>query len=441
MYKILIDILRINFIKIKAKVSSNKNIHNKYDALKNKLLKSKNFLIKSYNEAQDNIENSFKSFVFDESLLKQSSFWVKSVTWSLLGTTSFVIVWLSFAKTDEVVFAMGKLEPKGDVKDIQIPIGGVVEEIFVESGDIVDKNQKLIQLDRESSFGQYISLKSSITEKEVQLKKNKNILDLKKLQKIEEEKLSLERSYLLSKKIEINTKILQSLKKIVDEGAISEVEYLNQEIKYRELISSLKQTEFEGNRNAALLDQQIRNLESEQARIKSELSNLNAQLIQIKVNLKYLSIESPVKGIIFDLKPTSPGYVAQSSEPIMKIVPFNDLEADIEIPSNKIGFVKKGMSVDISIDSFPATDFGVLKGKLKSIGSDALPPSQIELRNEYIYPAVVTLNNQELILKNGERLPLQVGMSLSANIKLRKVSYVQLLLRTLSNRVDSLQKM
>ncbi len=441
MYKGFIDILRINLVKIKAKVNSNKNIQNKYDVLKNKVLKSKNLLIKFYNEAQDSIERSFKSFVFDESLLKQSSFWVKSVTWSLLGTSSFVILWLSFAKTDEVVFAIGKLEPKGDVKDIQIPIGGVIEEIFVESGEIVDKNQKLIQLDKETSFGQFISLKSAITEKEVQLKKIKNILDLKKLQKIEEEKLSLERSNLLSKKLEINTKILHSLKKLVDEGAISEIEYLNQEIKYRELISSLKQTDFEGNSNAALLDQQIRNFESEQARIKSELSNLNAQLIQIKVNLKYLSIESPVKGIIFDLKPTSPGYVAQSSEPIMKIVPFNDLEADIEIPSNKIGFVKKGMSVDISIDSFPATDFGVVKGKLKSIGSDALPPSQIELRNEYTYPAEVTLDNQELILKNGEKLPLQVGMSLSANIKLRKVSYVQLLLRTLSNRVDSLQKM
>ena len=107
-----------------------------------------------------------------------------------MGTSTFVIVWLSFAKTDEVVFAIGKLEPKGDVKDIQIPIGGVIEEIFVEAGDIVDQNQKLIQLDRESSYSQFVSLKASISEKEVQLKKNKNILDLKKLQKIEEEKVN-----------------------------------------------------------------------------------------------------------------------------------------------------------------------------------------------------------------------------------------------------------
>ena len=125
----------------------------------------------------------------------------------------FVIVWLSFAKTDEVVFAVGKLEPKGDVKDIQIPLGGVIEEIFVEAGDIVDENQKLIQLDRESSYGQFVSLNSSIAEKEVQLKRIK-YSELKKLQKIEEEKLTVERSDLLSKKLEINTKNFKFFKKI-----------------------------------------------------------------------------------------------------------------------------------------------------------------------------------------------------------------------------------
>ena len=441
MYKIFFNFIKNKIGRIKN-LKSKKNIQKKYNQYKDKFvnLHFLKILNTNFQRAQDLVEQSFKSIVFDESLLKQSNFWIKSVTWSLIGTTSFAIIWLSFAKTDEVVFAIGKLEPKGDVKDIQIPIGGVIEEIFVESGDIVQENQKLIQLDKESSYSQFISLESSITEKDVQLKKNLNILSLKKLQKNEEDKLTKEKYNLASNKLKINKKILDSLEKLVDEGAVSEFEYLNRQIAFKELVSSLQQIEIEGKRNKALLDQQIKNLESEQARIKSELSSLNSQLIQVKVNLKYLSIKSPVKGIIFDLKPTSPGYVAQSSEPIMKIVPFNDLEADIEIPSNKIGFVKKNMPVEISIDSFPASDFGVLEGNLKSIGSDALPPSLSEQRTEYIYPAVVTLDNQKLILKNGEELPLQVGMSLTANIKLRKVSYIQLLFRTLSNKANSIKK-
>ena len=162
-------------------------------------------------------------------------------------------------------------------------------------------------------------------------------------------------------------------------------------------------------------------------------------MIAAKVTLKYQSLKSPVSGIVFDLKPTTEGYVAQSSEPIMKIVPFDDLEADIEIPSNKIGFVKLGMPVEINIDSFPSSDFGVLEGKVKKIGSDALAPSQIEQRTEYKYPATIELEEQTFKLQDGSSLPLQVGMSLSANIKLRKVSYLQLLFSNFEKKTDALK--
>ena len=59
-------------------------------------------------------------------------------------------------------------------------------------------------------------------------------------------------------------------------------------------------------------------------------------------------------------------------------------------------------------------------------------------RNEYRYPAMIKLSTQGLELKNGKILPLQVGMSLTSNIKLRKVSYLQLLLGTFQDKIDSL---
>ena len=103
------------------------------------------------------------------------------------------------------------------------------------------------------------------------------------------------------------------------------------------------------------------------------------------------------------------------------------------------GFVKLGMPLEINIDSFPSSDFGVLEGKVKKIGSDALAPSQLEQRTEYKYPATIELEEQTFKLQDGSSLPLQVGMSLSANIKLRKVSYLQLLLNTFQDKADSLR--
>ena len=395
---------------------------------------------KYFNKAQDKIEKSFKKISFDESLLKQSSFWLKSVTWTIIGTSSFAVLWLGFARTEEVVVALGKLEPKGDVKDIQIPIGGVIEAIFVESGDSVDKNQVLIQLDKEASLEKYKSFQNSLKEKELQLEKNISILSLKKDQKNQELLLNQEKIRSTTEKRDMNLVLLNKLEELYKNGGISKFKYFEYKINHDEIVSKLSGLKIEKEISAGLINQDLKKLESQQALIRAEIASLRSELIAAKVTLKYQSINSPVAGIVFDLKPTNEGYVAQSSEPIMKIVPFDDLEADIEIPSNKIGFVKVGMPVEISIDSFPSTDFGVLLGNVKKIGSDALPPSQLEQRNEYKYPATIELEEQTFKLKNGSALPLQVGMSLSANIKLRKVSYLQLLFSNFEKKTDALKR-
>ena len=85
--------------------------------------------------------------------------------------------------------------------------------------------------------------------------------------------------------------------------------------------------------------------------------------------------------------------------------------------------------------------FGVLKGKVTWIGSDALEPDPQEQRQELSFPVTIQLDDQQLKLKSGSTLRLQVGMSLTANIKLRKVSYLQLLLGQFQDKAESLQRL
>ena len=99
------------------------------------------------------------------------------------------------------------------------------------------------------------------------------------------------------------------------------------------------------------------------------------------------------------------------------------------------------MRADISIDSFPSSDFGVLEGKVIRIGSDALEPDPQEQRQELSFPVTIQLDDQQLQLKSGSSLPLQVGMSLTANIKLRQVSYLHLLLGEFQDKAESLQRL
>ena len=122
----------------------------------------------------------------------------------------------------------------------------------------------------------------------------------------------------------------------------------------------------------------------------------------------------------------------------MKIVPSDNLHAKVEIDSRRIGFVSIGKKADISIDSFPSNDFGVIEGTITKISSDALPPDPSFNKN-YRFPVTIKLNEQTLKLKNGKRLSLQPGMSLTANIKLRKTTYIQLLLNKFQDKADSLK--
>ena len=124
----------------------------------------------------------------------------------------------------------------------------------------------------------------------------------------------------------------------------------------------------------------------------------------------------------------------------LKIVPYDTLQAKVEIPSSQIGFVKVGMPADLSIDSFPATDFGVLEGEGK-----ASAPMRFPQANKTIDLTIATQqrSNSYSTAKTQRRPNAShtSGNEPQLNIKLRKVSYLQLLLGTFQDKVDSLRRL
>ena len=382
-------------------------------------------------------EESTALVAYDESVLQQGRFWMKTVTWTLIGTTVFGVAWLALARTEEIVVAPGQLEPVGSVQDIQMPVGGVAESILVKEGEVVKAGQVLMKLDTEATEEQRRSLEQSIKLKQEQLK-------LKQQEKQRYLQFNQEEVSMLENNLTLHTEIMNRFEALEQAGATSELQLLNQRNTVEETRGRLMQSKADRLRQIALLDQQT-------AQLNSELADMRSRLAEARVTLRYQKLKSPVDGVVFDLKPTAAGFTAQSTQTVMKIVPYGSMEANVEVPSNKIGFVKVPagcpeklaacMNADISIDSYPSTDFGVLQGKVTRIGSDALEPDQQEQRQELSFPVTVKLEQQQLKLKSGATLPLQVGMSLTANIKLRKVSYLQLLLGEFQDKAESLQRL
>jgi HlyD family secretion protein len=297
--------------------------------------------------------------------------------------------------------------------------------MLVKEGQRVSQGQVLLRLDQEATRDRERSLIKTINAKQQQLRLKQ--VELQRYLNLNDTEQKVLNTNLLLEREILNR--LESLRRV---GAAAELQYLQQRNKVREVQGELAKVRVDRQRQLAILEQAAEQL-------RGELADLNSRLTELQVNLRYQAIRSPVEGVVFDLKPTGPGFVAQGSEPVMKIVPYNRLKAKVEIESSNIGFVREGKPVEISIDSFPSSDFGVLHGTVKRIGSDALAPD--ERNTTYRYPAEIQLQTQQLKIKNGAELPLQVGMSLKANIKLRKVSYLQLLLGEFRNKADSLKRL
>lgn len=359
-------------------------------------------------------------------VVEQSPIWLRSSIITLMMIGAFGIGWLSVAKTEEIVIAMGKLEPIGAVKEVKVPISGVVDQILVKEGERVKRGQILLRLDTEASEERQKSLTQNFVFKEKQL-------ELKREELSRYLELNATEQKVLIDNLVLQKDVLNRFISLEQQGAGSELQVLQQRDKIQQQQGELAKRIDDRERQRAQINQQI-------VMLKTELGDLGSSLTEQNVKLRYQEIRSPVDGMVFELRPSSPGFLANISEPVLKVVPLDALHAKIEIPSSDIGFVSIGQKADISIDSFPATDFGTLEGFVKSISSDAVPPNRSEGQTDYRFPADIQLETQQLILRNGTVLSLQAGMSLTANIKLRSVTYLQLILGSFKDKTDSLRQ-
>jgi multidrug efflux pump subunit AcrA (membrane-fusion protein) len=91
-------------------------------------------------------------------ILRQSHHWSRLILWTIIGVTTFGLVWASVAKIEHAVPAQGKLEPQNAVKEVQSPVSGVVTEILVKDGQRVNKGDLLLKLEPTAAQAQLTSL-------------------------------------------------------------------------------------------------------------------------------------------------------------------------------------------------------------------------------------------------------------------------------------------
>ena len=265
---------------------------------------------------------------------------------------------------------------------------------------------------------------------------------LQELRQSEERLRGLRRSYIVS------ADIARRYGDLVRSGAASEVQLLQ----FRDAAEQLRTRVGEEERNRDALKARLASSEAApdadlRGRIEANLrqiSQLDDEIRQARLQLQSGRVRAGMAGVVFDLV-VSRGSVVEAATPMLKLVPDDALEARVFVPSKAIGFLHAGQRAELSLDTFPAADYGHLEATVLRIGSDALTPD--EMRNSLgaeasglFYPTILRLEQQSLTAGR-RRIPLKAGMSLTADIQLRQRPFIAILTSMFSDKRRELERL
>jgi HlyD family secretion protein len=309
--------------------------------------------------------------VFTQSVAVQ-----RAIMWVLVLAFAGFIVWASIAEIDVTIPATGKLEPTGEVKNIQAAINGEVNSLNVEDGKRVKKGDVLLDLVPVLSVGEESKLKSL--------------------------KIALSNA---RQQYATEASMLSKLRALLSSSAVSEFEVEQKKLDVLKL----------------------------QAQISDLSEQINKQEYMTSQATGYESITAPVDGTVFDLK-VKKGTVVTSGQVMLKVVPLENLTARAFISNQDIGFVFENLPVDVKLDAFPFAEFGDIKGIVTWVGSDVLPPDDVI--KYYHFPIKVKLDRQYLDAQ-GKKIYLLSGMSVTMNIKVRKRTVMSIFTDLFTQQFDA----
>lgn len=125
---------------------------------------------------------------------------------------------------------------------------------------------------------------------------------------------------------------------------------------------------------AKLVDSVIADNAARQSEAARRVDDLTQQVIKAEKRRKSMIIRSPIDGTVQVSAINTIGQVVTTGTELMRIVPKNSaLEIEAYLPNRDIGFVKTGQEAVIKVDAFPFTRFGVIKGQVLRVATDAIP--------------------------------------------------------------------
>ena len=408
------------------------------------------------------------------------------VVWVILLVFIWLIVWANYAELDKIVRGEGKVVPSSQIQIIQNLEGGIVEELFIHSGDKVKKGQILIKLDNTqfaSSYGESELKEAELTAKAQRLaaeafnkpfivsKVPSTDLEIQKLydrefylyearqkqvettdnilvEQIEQKKLELQDAYSQQKQLTRSLNLLKKevsfMKPLVKQGIASQVDLLKLEREENDALSKLKGVEFSIPRlKSAISEARSKREDAKETFANDAHEQMNQvlaekeQLIKSKAALQdrvdRTDIKSPVNGTVKQMFVNTIGGVVQPGSDIVEIVPEDDsLVLETKILPADIGFIYEGLKAKIKFTAYDFAIYGGLDGTVTRISADTITDEE----GNSFYIARIKTDRNHLGTKK-EPLFLLPGMTASVDIIVGKHTVLDYILKPIIKAKDT----
>jgi adhesin transport system membrane fusion protein len=438
-------------------------------------------MFKKLNELKSNYkyQNEDQAYLTDINSANLYSTPIQShlILWLSFSFVIIAIIWANFATLDEVTSGSGKTIPAGHIQVIQNLEGGILSEILVKEGDLVDKGQALLQLDAvrfASSFNetklkyyellattarltaevdkQKIDLPEEVLQnapsiaqdaiqllasRQNELKANRNILNEQVSQKKQDLIELKSKANQISRSYKYLQEELKMSEPLVAEGAMSRVELLRLRRSANDLRGELSAARLSIPRIKSSLNEAKNKLSELEIRFhtealeelnlaKSELDRTSESVLALEDRVARTRILSPVKGTIKQLKVTTIGGVIQPGMDLLEIVPLDDqLLIEAQIRPADIAFLVPGQKAIVKLSAYDFSIYGGLEAELEHISADTITNEE-DGKSYYLIRLRTTKNYLE---QNGEKLSIISGMTATADILTGKKSVLNYLLK------------
>lgn len=395
------------------------------------------------------------------------------------------IFWAMITQVNEVASANGNVVPAGAIYSVQHLEGGVVREVNVRDGQLVDQGDVLMRLAPETAGGADLAqLRARLASLTLQIERLQAVIegrdpafeavlsdlgDLSGIQdlqsivtnqrelylstrenetrqadvlrdQIAQQQAELNRLTALQESQEEEVALLEEQlgirQELANRGLAARLTVIETERDYNRALGSLQETADNLARTQSALDEVETRLAELESRLRSEaLDQLSTarseraevleQLTGVSERVRRLDLVAPVRGLVQGMEVSNVGAVVQPGQLVMEIVPVgDDLEVEARVNPRDRGHIEVGQPAEVRVSSYDFARFGSVPATL-----DRISPSTFLDENQQPYYQVFLSLDRSHVGPDPSLNPILPGMTVQADIRTGSKKVIDYLLR------------